>query len=181
MRIFHALILAATLTLPAAVQAQPQPQAQAQAQAQPGVAPAINPEALAAARRLMEVSKIQATMDQMAGQMLGMLGQALGQANPGKQAEINQAMTELFLPELRASLPGLLDEMAKLYTLHLSAEELRQIVGFYETPAGRKVIEIMPAIMQQSMLMGQSWGQQVAQRALQKHADTLRQRGITNL
>lgn len=178
MRILHVLILAAALTLPAAVQAQ---QAQTQTRAQPGVAPAINPEALAAARRLLEVSNIQATMDQMAGQMLGMLGQALGRANPGKQAAINQALTELFLPELRASLPSLLDEMAKLYTLHLSAEELLQIVGFYETPAGRKVIEIMPAIMQQSMLMGQSWGQQVAQRALQKHADTLRQRGIENL
>ena len=179
MRLPRSLLTAAIAAL---VLHQPLPAAAQQVQTQQAQpAPAINPEALAEARRMMQVTKVHAMMDQMVGQMLGMIGQALVQNNPGQQAEINQVLTELFLPEMRASLPEMLDEVAKVYTLHYSAEDLRQIIAFYETPVGRKTIEIMPIVMQQTMAMGQSWGQQTAMRVLQKHAETLRQRGIKNL
>ncbi|WP_428249082.1 DUF2059 domain-containing protein [Ferrovibrio sp.] len=152
--------------------------AEARAQAAPAT---VNQETLAEARKLLVVTRMQTHMDMMMSHMMTMLTDLLSKANPGKQEEVRKAVTELFLPEMRAALPGLLDEIAKLYTLHFSADELRQVVAFYESPVGRKAIDTMPAITQQSMAMGQAWGQQVAQRAIEKHAETLRQRGITNL
>ena len=37
-----------------------------------------------------------------------------------------------------------------LYDKYFSEEELRQVVTFYRTPAGRKSIEVMPALMQEA-------------------------------
>jgi hypothetical protein len=37
-----------------------------------------------------------------------------------------------------------------LYDKYFNEEELRQLVGFYRTPVGRKSIEVMPSLMQEA-------------------------------
>jgi hypothetical protein len=51
--------------------------------------------------------------------------------------------------------------IAAVYDRHLSSEELRQLIAFYRTPVGRKVIAEMPVIVQESMQAGQTWGTQI--------------------
>ncbi len=164
--LLHSLLLTGALLLAA-------PQAYAQA--------AVNEAALAEARKMMAVIKAEAMVQQMASQMMGLMAEALGKANPGKEAEIRAAVTDLILPEFSAAMPEMLDDMAKLYTLHFTAEELRAVIAFYETPVGRKTIEKMPVLMQQAMIMGQAASQRIVQRIIEKNGDALRARGIKNL
>jgi len=45
-----------------------------------------------------------------------------------------------------------------VYDRHFSVDELRQLIAFYQTPVGQKVLSSMPAIMQESTRAGQQWG-----------------------
>ncbi len=48
-----------------------------------------------------------------------------------------------------------------IYDRHLSHEEIKDIIAFYETPTGRKLIQQLPLITAESMAAGQEWGQQL--------------------
>ena len=109
------------------------------------------------------------------------VGDTIVQANPDQDAKVRRAMDELFLPELSARLPAFMDEIAILYTTHFTLKELRQLNAFYASPVGKKSVNAMPQIAQQSMQIGSVWGQRAAQDVLQKLAPQLRQRGIKNL
>lgn len=64
------------------------------------------------------------------------------------------------------------DELVQLivpiYDQHLSHGEIKQLIKFYQSPVGAKLARVMPAMTQQSMVVGQTWGRQLAQRALTK-------------
>ncbi len=40
--------------------------------------------------------------------------------------------------------------------------EFSSINKFYDSAAGQKMIEVQPSIMQESMMVGQQWGQKIA-------------------
>ena len=45
-----------------------------------------------------------------------------------------------------------------VYEHHFSSEELRQLISFYQTPIGQKMISESPDLMQESMQAGRQWG-----------------------
>lgn len=51
--------------------------------------------------------------------------------------------------------------IAGVWDRHFTAAELRQLLAFYDTPVGRKTLEVQPAIAQESMVAGQQWGQRL--------------------
>jgi hypothetical protein len=102
-----------------------------------------------------------------------------GAGNIGLQAmdqmiiSLKGAMTnvpEKFWTEFRKEVNA--DELVNLiipvYDKHLSHAEVKELIRFYETPVGKKMISVMPAITQESMQVGQQWGMGVAMRAKQK-------------
>lgn len=56
-----------------------------------------------------------------------------------------------------------------LYQKYLSEEDVTALAAFYNTPAGKKIIQVQPAIMQESMAAGQQWGQQLARKVIMKY------------
>ncbi len=67
-----------------------------------------------------------------------------------------------FRRELNAD--DLLDMSIPVYEKYLTPEEVRGLTRFYETPLGRKLIDVMPQMMQESMAIGARWGQQAMER-----------------
>ncbi|WP_271411095.1 DUF2059 domain-containing protein [Pseudomonas sp. Q1-7] len=47
-------------------------------------------------------------------------------------------------------------ELVKIYTSAFSESELKELIAFYESPLGKKVLEKMPALTQQSAQLTQS-------------------------
>jgi hypothetical protein len=70
--------------------------------------------------------------------------------------------------------PKQLEEMVvPIYSKHFSHDEIRQLIAFYESPLGRKVIGEMPGIMRESMDVGSQWGALLGQQIM----DRLRDKG----
>lgn len=51
---------------------------------------------------------------------------------------------------------------------HFTQDEIRQLIAFYQTPLGTKLIEKLPAITQESMTIGMKWGEEIAAKAMAK-------------
>jgi hypothetical protein len=53
-----------------------------------------------------------------------------------------------------------------MYDANFSADEIKQLVVFYQSPVGRKIVVQLPQLTQQMMAMGQSWGERAGARAV---------------
>ncbi len=155
------------------------PAAHAQAPAPPAGLPNVTDETRTAARELLNASGAEATATQMLTLLRGQMI-AIFQRAPGKTAEETaKAVDELLLPELKARIGELLAMLAEIYASNYTVDEMNQLVAFYRSPLGQRVVAAAPKIGQESVVAGQAWGQRVGRDAIEKHAADLRRRGIT--
>ena len=63
--------------------------------------------------------------------------------------------------------------MVRSFQQHLSAEEAAQIIAFYESPAGRHMIAVMPKVLNDGQDAGAQLGQQVMLEVIQRHKDEI--------
>ncbi|OOZ41626.1 hypothetical protein BOW53_02805 [Solemya pervernicosa gill symbiont] len=58
----------------------------------------------------------------------------------------------------------LIELVVPIYAKHLTHEEVKALVRFYQSPLGRKLIAAMPGITRDSLNLGQMWGRSVGER-----------------
>lgn len=49
-----------------------------------------------------------------------------------------------------------------IYQKYLSEKEIQQLIEFYSSPLGKKLVSVQPQIMQESIQVGQEWGKSLA-------------------
>ena len=62
----------------------------------------------------------------------------------------------------------LISLIVPIYDKHFSEEDIDQIIAFYKTPVGIKLISSMSTIMQESMQVGEKWGQKISEQVLEE-------------
>jgi hypothetical protein len=45
------------------------------------------------------------------------------------------------------------------YSKYYTHDEIKQLIAFYESPLGRRSVEVTPLLTQETMAIGQSWGE----------------------
>jgi hypothetical protein len=78
---------------------------------------------------------------------------------------------------MNARLNEVIDKVAALYARVFTANELREITAFYRGPTGQKFVKNQTTIMQESMAIGQEFGQSVAREMQSRIIEELRKRG----
>jgi len=71
----------------------------------------------------------------------------------------------------------LIEQIAVLYARNFTADELREVVAFYRRPTGQKFVQKLPAITQESMALGQRFGQSIGNEIRARMIEELRKRG----
>jgi hypothetical protein len=61
----------------------------------------------------------------------------------------------------RLNTDDLLYACIPVYDKYYTHDEIRQLIAFYETPLGRKVVEVTPPLTQETMAIGQKWGEKL--------------------
>lgn len=77
------------------------------------------------------------------------------------------------------AMPELMDSTAQIYADHFTQTELQEILVFYQTDTGRKTLEMLPQIMDESIRQSQSWAQKLVPTVQQRVADRLDQMEAT--
>lgn len=136
--------------------AAPAPASSATAAAAAG--PVIDPQKRADLVRLMQVTGATRLGLSLFEQVLTSFKNVV----PGsKDAFWNEFRKEVSVDELT-------DRLLPIYDRHLSSAEVKELIRFYESPIGKKVLAAMPAITSESMQVGQTWGMDLALRAKKK-------------
>jgi len=92
---------------------------------------------------------------------------------------MEREMLALFSEQLTAP-GGLFDMIIPVYAKHLSHQEIRELIAFYQTPLGRKTISVLPLVTQESMQAGQRWGQSLGPEMEKRVVAALRREGLLN-
>lgn len=161
--------LAATLiaVAPAPAQSPPAPAAQAPA-----------PEALAAARELVTTARLADAFRAVMPSMMRTLKPLIAQNRPDVERDY-ETLLPVILKGMDERLDQMLDSVAMIYARNFTAAELNEIVAFYRSPTGQKFVAKQASIMQESMVMGQRWGQAVAAELKDRMVEELRKKGYT--
>jgi uncharacterized protein len=72
---------------------------------------------------------------------------------------IPQEKQAAFIIEFDTTLPSLYEKMAVVYSEVYTKEDIKAMLAFYETPAGKKMTEKAGEIYEKSQTAGQEWGQ----------------------
>ena len=70
----------------------------------------------------------------------------------------NQIEEEKIKPLMDEMLSGLIDALVPVYQKHLSIQDLKDGIGMYQTPIGKKIAEKSPLITQETMGVSMEWG-----------------------
>jgi len=140
------------------------------ARAQTAPQATASPEALAAAHELMTVMKPEDRFKAVVLSVMQNLKPAVVQGRPEVEKRYD-AMMPVFLESAQKRFNELSDAIASIYASNFTAEELREIIAFYHTPTGQKLLARQAVIAQQSMTAGQELGRAVMKDVLQQMND----------
>lgn len=136
----------------------------------------IPADAVAAARELMTAMKVTDQFKALLPNVLQAMKPAIVQGRPDVEKDFD-VIAPVLLDGMNVRVNELANELAGVYARNFTPAEMRQITAFYHSPAGQKLVEKMPAISQQSLPIGQAWGQKIATELQGRIAEELRKRG----
>jgi uncharacterized protein len=143
-----------------------------------GPAPAQSPapDAMTAARELVTTMRTADQFKAIMPVIIQNLKPAIVQNRPEVARDLDAVMP-LMLEGMSARVNEIVDEITALYARTFSVEELNAITAFYRSPVGQKFLLKLPAITQESMVIGQKFGQSVASEMQERIVEELRKRG----
>jgi uncharacterized protein len=105
-------------------------------------------------------------MDQLAEQLKPVVEKSLP---PGERRhEIAENFTKRF--RARATPEALTKLMVPIYAKYLTDEDVKSLVRFYESPAGQRLLKVMPQMMKEAGEAGREWGTQMATQVVEEMA-----------
>src|SRR5215471_5869417 len=139
-------------------------------------AQAPTPGAIAVAKELVAIKGGAAMFDPLIPGVIESVKNAFVPTNPQLTQPLNEVANAL-RREYDPKRAEILDEVAKIYAQHFTEAELRDIVAFYKTPAGRKMITEEPLAIDQSLKAAQAWATQFSDVVMERFRSEMKKRG----
>jgi uncharacterized protein len=160
MNSFSRIMSAAGLALGLALTAAP-----AGAQQAPAAAPAVKPASPAALASAKELLALKSVSGMYAGAVPGLVERTkntLLQSNLNYQKDLNEVAV-IVAKNLAGREKEIGDGMAQIYASEFTEQELKDLVTFYKTPLGQKLLSNEPRAVQNSMAYMNQWAQAFAE------------------
>lgn len=143
--------------------AQQAPAAPAAGAAAPATPPQPEPPAstLAAARDVVVASGMSRSFAPMVPDLMNQIVPLLTQTRPELKPDLTQVLKDLE-PEFIKDGERMTDIAAHIYARRMTEDELKQTAAFFNTPAGKKYVEIQPAMLDELVVAMQSWTQELS-------------------
>ena len=132
--------------------------------------------ALALAKEIIIVKGGNAIYEPVVPQVVEQARGLFLQSNPMLSKDINEVAAKL-QAELTPRTAELLNDGARLYASKFSEQELKDVLAFYKSPVGRKVITQEPVILDQSGSNVDAWANKLADEVIAKFRAEMRRRG----
>jgi hypothetical protein len=98
------------------------------------------------------------------------------QQNPALGKDLSEIATKM-RADLQPRFSELTDEMAKLYADAFTPQEMKEILAFYQSPTGKKLLDTQPKLVDASMSFAQNWANKLSDEVTAKMREELVKRG----
>jgi hypothetical protein len=132
---------------------------------QPAAAPAkppASPAAIAAAKEILAMKNASAMYAQAVPSVVEQTKTNLLQSNLNYQKDLNEVAV-IVAQSLAGREKEIGDGMAKVYADAFTEQELKDLVTFYKSPLGAKLLSAEPEAIQNSITYMRQWGQTFSQ------------------
>ena len=147
--------------------------------AQQPAAPALKPasaNAMAAAREILTMENAAALYAQAVPNIVQQTKEALLTQNLNYQKDLNEVAV-IVAQSMAGREKEIGEGMAQVYANEFSEQELKDLVTFYKSPLGQKLLTAEPRAIQFSMSYMNQWAQQFAEQVNAAFRAEMRKRG----
>jgi hypothetical protein len=148
----------------------------ATAQGTPSAVHQPSPAALSLAKQILEVKHVEDVFKPLIRGVVIKTRDVFMQTNFMWGKDLNEIAANLE-KEYSARTKELLDRAARIYATHFSEPELKQLLSFYQSPLGQKVIDEEPKALDESMAMAGNWADDFSQDVINKMRAEMKKRG----
>lgn len=82
--------------------------------------------------------------------------------------QVPQEFWNTLAEEIDSDSDKMKNQFIAIYSKYFSNENIKELIAFYKTPLGRKVTNVLPQVMRESVEVGQLYGIAAGKRALQR-------------
>ena len=118
----------------------------------------ISTEKRAEIEKMLHLTGMEKLMDQTKFQMIAGLKAQI--------KDVPESFWEKFGQKMNTH--ELLEKLMPVYDKYYTIDDLKAVNAFYESPAGQKVLKSLPQIMEESMKIGQEWGEKIGRQAIEE-------------
>jgi len=149
--------------------------AQQAAPAQPQLKPA-SPAAIAAAKEILAMKNASGMYQNAVPNIVAQTKDSLLQSNLNYQKDLNE-VAAIVAQNLAGREKEIGEGMAKIYANEFTEQELKDLVTFYKSALGQKLLTSEPRAIQSSMVYMNQWAQQFADIVNGEFRAEMRKRG----
>lgn len=150
-------------------------------QARPAAGQAPDDSVRSDIEKLMQLTGTAQLASQMVSTINAQFIEGMKRSQPNIPDRALAIVHEVLDAELAKGFSGpqsMMSDVAAVYAKHFTQDDVRAMVAFYESPVGRKMIQAMPAVVQESMMIGQRWAQTELPRITSVLQERLRAEGF---
>lgn len=134
------------------------------------------PAALALAKELVALKGGAAMFDPLIPGVIERVKNTFVPTNPQLTGPLNQVAAQLN-KEYEGKRTEVLNEVSKAYAQHFTEAELKEILAFYKSPAGRKMIVEEPKAIDESLRAAQDWANKLSEVVLERFRVEMKKKG----
>jgi uncharacterized protein len=137
---------------------------------------APSPAAILIAKQIVEIKGVRKLFQPLIRGVVEKVKDQFMQTDFMWAKDLNEVAAQLET-EYAPRVDELVDASAKIYASHFTEPELKQILAFYQTPLGRKVVAEEPKALDESVANAGNWGDNLSEEVIAKMRDEMRKRG----
>jgi hypothetical protein len=134
------------------------------------------PAAIGYAKEILTLKNAPAMYQSAVPGMIERTKAQLVQSNLNYQKDLNEVAV-LLAQQMNGREKEIGDQMARLYATDFTEQELKELVTFYKTPLGQKLINQEPRVIQASLGAMNEWAQKFAEDVDKAFRAEMRKRG----
>jgi len=142
-----------------------------------GLARAQTPAALASAKELVALKGGGAMFDPLIPGVIERVKNTFVPTNPQLIGQLNEVAAQLN-KEYAPKRADILNEVAKVYAQHFTEAELKEILAFYKSPVGRKMLAEEPKAIDQSLKAAQDWAAKFSEVVIERFRVEMKKKGF---
>ena len=135
-----------------------------------------SPATIATAKEVIEAKGASRMFDPAIPGVVESAKNTFAQTNPGLIKDLNEVAAQL-RTEYAGKRSEIADQMARVYAARFSESEIKDVLAFYKSPIGQKVIVQEPQIMEETMNRLSGWADRFADEVMGRFRAEMKKRG----